>query len=102
MLSKPLREWLRLLSPGIASNAMTHKEHPSQEEIDSIIDLVVEEHGEPPLANYEVVFTLPEVVRACKNIGYDLECGACAALFFTGSNDYEHKADCKTELLKQT
>lgn len=28
--------------------------------------------------------TLEQAVAACKNIGYDLTCGACAALFLTG------------------
>lgn len=28
--------------------------------------------------------TLPQLTDACKNIGYDLTCPTCAAIFFTG------------------
>jgi hypothetical protein len=31
---------------------------------------------------------------ACLNVGVDLNCGACAALFYTGFGGYEHDASC--------
>lgn len=37
-----------------------------------------------------------ELVAACKNIDFDLTCGACACVFFTGHNIYDHDASCKT------
>jgi len=43
-----------------------------------------------------------EVEIACKNIGYDLSCGACAERFFTGGSwGSEHDETCATrEALK--
>lgn len=38
--------------------------------------------------------TFDEVVRALKNIGYDLTCGQCAAVFYTGSGTYPHDPTC--------
>jgi transcriptional regulator with XRE-family HTH domain len=35
-------------------------------------------------------FTLREVTKACENIGYDLECGACAEIFFTNETHAKH------------
>lgn len=29
-------------------------------------------------------FSQRELIEACKNIGYDLNCGGCAAIFYTG------------------
>jgi hypothetical protein len=40
--------------------------------------------------------TNEELTAACKNIGYDLACGACAELFYTGSCFHEHEPECKT------
>ena len=34
--------------------------------------------------------------QACKNIGFDLSCGECAAIFFTGSGGYSHDDSCTT------
>ena len=31
-----------------------------------------------------------EIVQACKNIGYDMSCGACASVFYTSYGPYEH------------
>jgi hypothetical protein len=40
-----------------------------------------------------------EVESACKNIGYDLSCGACAAIFYTGSAPgYPHECRTRTVL----
>lgn len=39
-----------------------------------------------------------EIVEACKNIGYDLSCGACAELFYTGICIDYHDDTCKTQL----
>jgi len=41
--------------------------------------------------------TTEETIVACKNIGFDLTCGACASLFYTGTSPYQHDAACKTE-----
>lgn len=38
--------------------------------------------------------TYEQIETACANIGYNLSCGACAALFFTGYGGYEHDAGC--------
>src|SRR5579884_716045 len=44
--------------------------------------------------------TYEQLIQACKNIGFDLTCGACAALFFTGESvgvvPYEHDKTCTT------
>jgi|SRR5208282_5579109 len=41
--------------------------------------------------------TYEEIVIACHNIGYDLTCGACAGLFYTGfSLREEHEPSCFT------
>jgi len=43
------------------------------------------------------VLTDEEAVIACKNIGYDLTCGACAEVFYTGGSwGVEHEPDCVT------
>jgi hypothetical protein len=39
-----------------------------------------------------------QIEAACRNIGYDSSCGACAEMFFTGSNCHEHDASCKTSM----
>jgi hypothetical protein len=42
--------------------------------------------------------THQELAIACRNIGLDLTCGACACLFYTGHGGvYEHDATCKTD-----
>lgn len=41
--------------------------------------------------------THEELIVACKNIGHDLTCGACAGVFFSGSTFIqEHSASCFT------
>lgn len=40
--------------------------------------------------------TLEEIEAACKNIGVDLKCGHCAAIFFTGMGASGHDLGCKT------
>ena len=41
--------------------------------------------------------THDELIAACKNVGFDLSCGACACAFFTGHGGvYEHDAGCFT------
>ena len=43
------------------------------------------------------MLTDEEAVIACKNIGYDLTCGACAERFFTGGWwGSEHDESCAT------
>src|ERR1700677_5417728 len=42
------------------------------------------------------MFTLDEVEKACKNIGFDLSCGRCAGILFTGSAAEEHDVGCTT------
>lgn len=42
--------------------------------------------------------THEELVAACKNIGYDLTCGACAAIFYTGVGLPGDVHTCKTEV----
>jgi hypothetical protein len=40
--------------------------------------------------------THEEMVVACRNIGFDLTCGACASLFYTGTAPYAHDTSCQT------
>lgn len=35
-----------------------------------------------------------QLTQACKNIGFDLACGACAEQFFTGSKMHDHDESC--------
>jgi len=42
------------------------------------------------------LFSIDEIIAACENIGYDLSCGACAELFFTGACFHDHEDNCKT------
>ena len=46
--------------------------------------------------------TFERVKVACANIGHDLNCGACAALFFTGFGGYEHSASCSKAIPSET
>jgi hypothetical protein len=39
--------------------------------------------------------TEKELVVACKNVGVDLTCGACAGVFYTGSGLGEHTCSTK-------
>lgn len=48
------------------------------------------------LPHGRVALTLPELEAACRNIGFDITCGACAAVFFTGIGASEHDAHCST------
>ena len=41
-----------------------------------------------------------QLVVACKNIGYDLTCGQCAAVFYTGWGNYPHSENCSTVALQ--
>src|ERR1019366_9566605 len=41
-----------------------------------------------------------QLVVACKNIGYDLTCGQCAAVFYTGWGNYPHHKGCSTVALQ--
>lgn len=41
--------------------------------------------------------TYDELRQACKNIGFDLTCGACGELFFTGSTSHSCDATCFTQ-----
>ena len=41
-----------------------------------------------------------EIIAACKNVGVDLNCGQCAAIFYTGSGTYEHT--CKKKMIGVT
>lgn len=40
--------------------------------------------------------TADELLMACRNIGHDITCGACASLFYTGYGAYSHDKDCLT------
>lgn len=40
--------------------------------------------------------THEQLVIACRNIGYDLTCGQCASVFYTGIGIYPHDSTCKT------
>ncbi len=44
------------------------------------------------------VRSFDDLKQACKNIGFDLSCGECAAIFFTGSGGYSHDDSCTTHL----
>jgi uncharacterized C2H2 Zn-finger protein len=46
--------------------------------------------GEGPL-------TLAEMVRALRNIGFDLTCDHCAAVFYAGKSSSKHSVDCHTQ-----
>jgi hypothetical protein len=43
-----------------------------------------------------VTYTPEQLVEACANIGYDLRCGGCASLFYTGAAAYPHDPECAT------
>lgn len=49
-----------------------------------------EEPSEPKPLNFS------ELTQACRNIGFDLTCGACASLFYTGFGGYGHDETCKS------
>jgi hypothetical protein len=38
-------------------------------------------------------FTDDELQQALRNVGYDIECGACASVFYTGCNYEEHTCE---------
>lgn len=38
--------------------------------------------------------TYEELLVACKNVGINLDCGGCAANFYTGVNDIVHDKNC--------
>ena len=41
--------------------------------------------------------TFGELIRACKNIGFDLTCDRCATIFFMGlCGSLSHDLNCKT------
>jgi hypothetical protein len=40
--------------------------------------------------------TYKQLVEACRNIGFDLTCGACAELFYAGHPNPNHDEGCKT------
>ena len=42
--------------------------------------------------------TAEQLMVACRNVGFDLRCGSCAALFYTGCNAYQHDDNCHTEI----
>ena len=44
------------------------------------------------------VLSFDDLKQACKNIGFDLSCGECAAIFFTGWGGYSHDDSCTTHL----
>jgi hypothetical protein len=39
--------------------------------------------------------TFDQIVAACENIGYDLTCGRCAEVFYTGGSGAPHDEGCK-------
>lgn len=45
--------------------------------------------------------TYEQLVIACSNIGYDLTCGACASLFYTGYGVYPHTSSCFSQPSKE-
>lgn len=53
---------------------------------DAVIDSSNNTEGESSNDEGErrLMMSYDDMVRACTNIGYDLKCGACAAIFFTG------------------
>lgn len=42
--------------------------------------------------------TADQLMVACRNVGFDLRCGACASLFYTGYGDYQHDDNCHTTI----
>ena len=42
-------------------------------------------------------FNAEMLIACCKNIGFDITCGACAEQFFCGSSSVEHEVRCTTE-----
>jgi hypothetical protein len=43
--------------------------------------------------------TFDELVAALRHLGYDLTCGQCASVFYTGGGSYPHDATCQTKPL---
>ena len=51
----------------------------------------------PPMMTRDAGSLSPQqLLIACKNIGFDLSCGACAELFYTGTCLHEHDPSCST------
>lgn len=46
--------------------------------------------------------TWGELAAACRNVGVDLECGQCAAVFFAGAGTYPHTCGAPSVLPVQT
>lgn len=40
--------------------------------------------------------TCDEILAACRNLGYDLTCGQCASVFYTGAGTCPHDSSCST------
>lgn len=40
--------------------------------------------------NTELVFSMSDIMQMMENIGYNMECGACAEVLFCGSSDHKH------------
>jgi hypothetical protein len=46
----------------------------------------------------KATMTMKDIEIACRNIGYDLSCGACAEIFFTGGSwGSAHDPTCSTK-----
>jgi hypothetical protein len=45
-------------------------------------------------------FTIPEVLQVLKNLGHDVDCGACMEIAFTGSTTNEHTCEPVTSLVE--
>jgi hypothetical protein len=56
------------------------------------VGLLVEVRLDPPAPTEpaEITFTLSDIEASCRNIGYDLSCGACGGIFFTGASLVAH------------
>lgn len=66
---------------------------------DSLVELLrcvrEEERQRRERATDPAALSYEDMVKACRNIGFDLDCGACASLFYTGYGGYDHEVGCK-------
>ena len=69
--------------------------HEHDAEVQALVDLL--RQASAPEAKTPSGLSHVELIVACKNIGVDLECGACASVFYTGTGGYLHTCSLKNE-----
>ena len=62
-----------------------------------IVERVLRREAKEPTAAPPGSLTHDQLMGACSNIGVNLDCGGCAALFYTSFGGYEHGPQCTNE-----